>query len=31
MVLSVVSFESVYAEDGELVALAPRDDLSLAA
>ena len=29
--LSVASFEPVYAEDGELVELAPRRDLSLAA
>jgi hypothetical protein len=31
MVLSVASFEPVYAEDGELVELSPRGDLSLAA
>jgi hypothetical protein len=31
VVLSVASFEPVYAEGGELVALAPRGDLSLAA
>jgi hypothetical protein len=31
VVLSVSSFEPVYAEDGELVVLAPRDDLPLAA
>jgi hypothetical protein len=30
-VLSVASFEPVYAEEGELVVLAPRRDLSLAA
>jgi hypothetical protein len=30
-VLSVGGFEPVYAEDGELVALAPRRGLSLAA
>lgn len=30
-VLSVASFEPVYADDGELVALAPRGDLPLAA
>jgi hypothetical protein len=30
-VLSVASFEPVYAEDGELVVLAPRRNLSLAA
>lgn len=29
--LSVASFEPVYAEDGELVELSPRSDLSLAA
>jgi hypothetical protein len=29
--LSVSSFEPVYAEDGELVVLAPRSDLPLAA
>jgi hypothetical protein len=31
VVLSVASFEPVYAEAGELVVLAPRDDLPLAA
>jgi hypothetical protein len=31
VVLSVASFEPVYAESGELVVLAPRSDLSLAA
>jgi hypothetical protein len=31
VVVSVASFEPVYAEDGEVVALAPRGDLSLAA
>lgn len=31
VVLSVASFEPVYAEGGELIVLAPRDDLSLAA
>jgi hypothetical protein len=31
VVLSVASFESVYAEKGELVVLAPRSDLPLAA
>jgi hypothetical protein len=31
VVLSVSSFEPVYAEDGELVVLAPRSDLPLAA
>jgi hypothetical protein len=31
VVLSVASFEPVYAEDGEVVALAPRGGLSLAA
>jgi hypothetical protein len=31
VVLSVASFEPVYAEKGELVELLPRDDLSLAA
>ena len=31
VVLSVASFEPVYAEDGELVVLAPRSDLPLAA
>jgi hypothetical protein len=31
VVLSVASFEPVYAEDGELVELSPRGDLSLAA
>lgn len=31
VVLSVASFEPVYAEDGELVVLAPRGDLPLAA
>jgi hypothetical protein len=31
VVLSVASFEPVYAEDGELVELSPRSDLSLAA
>ena len=31
VVLSVASFEPVYAEGGELVVLAPRDDLPLAA
>lgn len=31
VVLSVANFEPVYAEEGELVALAPRGDLSLAA
>ena len=31
VVLSVASFEAEYAEDGELVVLAPRDNLSLAA
>jgi hypothetical protein len=31
VMLSVASFEPVYAEDGELIALAPRSDLSLAA
>lgn len=30
VVLSVASFEPVYAEGGELVVLAPRTDLSLA-
>ena len=30
-VLSVASFEPVYAEGGELIVLAPRHDLSLAA
>lgn len=29
--LSVASFEPVYAENGELVELSPRGDLSLAA
>jgi hypothetical protein len=31
VVLSVANFESVCAQGGELVALAPRSDLSLAA
>lgn len=31
VVLSVASFEPVYAEGGELIVLAPRDDLPLAA
>lgn len=31
VVLSVASFEPVYAEEGELVELPPRRDLSLAA
>jgi hypothetical protein len=31
VVLSVASFEPAYAEDGELVELSPRSDLSLAA
>lgn len=31
VVLSVASFEPVYAEDGELVELSPRRDLPLAA
>jgi len=31
VVLSVASFEPVYAEGGELIELAPRRDLSLAA
>jgi hypothetical protein len=31
VVLSVASFEPVYAEDGELIELSPRRDLSLAA
>ena len=31
VVLSVASFEPVYAEGGELIVLVPRDDLSLAA
>jgi hypothetical protein len=31
VVLSVASFEPVYAEDGELIVLAPRGDLPLAA
>jgi hypothetical protein len=31
VVLSVASFEPVYAEDGELFELSPRSDLSLAA
>jgi hypothetical protein len=31
VVLSVANFEPVYAEDGELVALAPPGDLPLAA
>jgi hypothetical protein len=31
IVLSVASFESVRAEDGELIVLVPRSDLSLAA
>jgi hypothetical protein len=31
VVLSVASFEPVYAEDGDLVELSPRSDLSLAA
>jgi hypothetical protein len=31
VVLSVASFEPVYAEEGELVELSPRSDLSLAA
>lgn len=31
VVLSVASFEPLYAEGGELVVLAPRSDLSLAA
>lgn len=31
VVISVASFEPVYAEEGELVELAPRSDLSLAA
>jgi hypothetical protein len=31
VVISVASFEPVYAEEGELVELSPRSDLSLAA
>jgi hypothetical protein len=31
VVLSVAGFEPVYAEEGELVELVPRNDLSLAA
>jgi hypothetical protein len=31
VVLSVASFEPVYADDGELVVLVPRGDLSLVA
>jgi hypothetical protein len=31
VVLAVASFEPVYAQEGELVELAPRSDLSLAA
>jgi hypothetical protein len=31
VVLSVASFEPVYAKDGELLVLSPRSDLSLAA
>ncbi len=31
VVLSVAGFEPAYAEEGELVVLAPRSDLSLAA
>ncbi len=31
VVLSVASFEAVYAQGGELVVLAPRGDMSLAA
>lgn len=31
VVLSVASFEPLYAEDGQLVELHPRSDLSLAA
>jgi len=31
VVISVASFEPVYAEEGELVELSPRNDLSLAA
>lgn len=31
VVLSVASFEAIYAEDGELVVLVPRSDLPLAA
>jgi hypothetical protein len=31
VVLSVASFEPIYAEKGELIELSPRDDLSLAA
>lgn len=31
VVLSVANFKAVYAEDGELIVLAPRRDLSLAA
>jgi hypothetical protein len=31
VVLSVAGFEPVYAEEGELVELVPRSDLSLAA
>lgn len=31
VVLSVASFEPVYAEEGELIVLVPRKDLSLAA
>jgi len=31
VVLSVASFEAIHAEGGELIVLAPRGDLSLAA
>jgi hypothetical protein len=31
VILSVASFEPVYAKEGELVQLSPRSDLSLAA
>lgn len=31
VVLSVASFEPVYAQEGELVELSPRDDIPLAA
>ena len=31
VVLSVASFEPVYAEEGELIEFSPRSDLSLAA
>lgn len=31
VVLSVASFEPVYAEEGELIELSPQSDLSLAA